>query len=150
MKNLRGILLLSVCMLLTNQSNAQSTRETIQGKWQAHQVYTYVEVDQGVGLTYDTFPFVEETHENGAPMLYVKNTYFHFKGDELIINTDDEEFTCPFTIDHAERLSFTMEDEEYVYNINIVQKGMNHSIILSWNAENSSLTSMVYLDRVEK
>ena len=85
MKNLRGILLLSVCMLLTNQSNAQSTREIIQGKWQALQVYTRKALPDGEALAFDSFPVYTSTRIENGSMMRIEPTFFTFNDGKLTI-----------------------------------------------------------------
>ena len=67
MKNLRGILLLSVCMLLTNQSNAVYARNH---RKMAGTSGVYKESPAGwEALAFDSFPVYTSTRiENGSMM----------------------------------------------------------------------------------
>ena len=150
MKNLRGILLLSVCMLLTNQSNGQSTRETIQGKWQAHQVYTRKALPDGEALAFDSFPMYTSTRIENGSMMRIEPTFFTFNDGKLTISTSGEEHTVSYNIGVADRLTFTLKDEAYVYDIGYVNNYESPSFILSSAEEDQLMTTMVYLDRVEK
>lgn len=149
MKNLRAILLLSVCVLVAHQSKAQSTHETIQGKWQAHQVFTKKALPDGERLGYDTFPMTTRTRTERGSMMRIEPTFFTFDGGELTVSTSGEKYTVPYNIGVGDRLTFTLKDQPYVYDIGYVNNYESPSFILSSAEEDQLMTTMVYLDRVK-
>ena len=148
MKNLRAILLLSVCVLFANQSKAQSTRETIQGKWQAHQVFTKKALPDGEVLGYDTFPMTSRTRTERGSMVRIEPTFFTFSNGKLTISTSGEEHTVPYNIGVGDRLTFTLKDQAYVYDIGYVNNYESPSFILSSAEEDQDMITMVHLERV--
>lgn len=150
MKNLRTILLLSVCVLFAHRTKAQSTRETIQGKWQAHQVHTKKALPVGEVLAYDAFPRSTSVRTDSGAMLTIEPTFFTFNDGELTVSSSSEEHTVPYNIGVGDRLTFTLEGEKYVYDIGYVFNLESPGFILSSADEGQRMITMVYLDGVDQ
>ena len=83
-------------------------------------------------------------------MMRIEPTFFTFNDGKLTISTSGEEHTVPYNIGVGDRLTFTLKDEAYVYDIGYVNNYESPSFILSSAEEDQLMTTMVYLDRVEK
>jgi hypothetical protein len=136
-------------ILFAYQSKAQSTRESIQGKWQAHQVHTRKALPDGEAMAFDSFPRYTSTRIENGSIMRIEPTFFTFDSGELTVSTSREEHTVPYNIGVGDRLTFTLKDQAYVYDIGFVNNYESPSFILISAEEDQDMITMVHLDRVK-